>query len=99
MNYLKSFFRFMQPGEYRKEVYLRIYQQMHRIYHGLMALILAYECVMLAVMAGRPGGPFLHGRRTAYVCCYLVLIVSTALFLLLHRRMWKTCLLYTSRCV
>lgn len=90
MNYLKSFFCFMQPGEYRKEVYLRIYQQMHRIYHGLMALILAYECVMLAVMASRPGGLFLHGRRTAYVCCYLVLIVSTALFLLLHRRMWKT---------
>ena len=68
-------------------IFYRVYSQFHRFYNILLVLIILYECLMLVMLSFRPGGPFLHARRTAYCTLYLILIAVTLFFLLYSRHL------------
>lgn len=82
---LRSYLGLPDSLDDQDAIFFRIYQQSHRFHSMLLGLIIFYECVMLVLMASRPGGPFLHLRRLTYILLYLSLLAAT-IFVLLYTR-------------
>lgn len=91
MGKLKNYFGFPPDVDpkYREQVDYQLYRYVRKTYRIIHLFILGFQIIMMTSMATRPGGPFLHPRRTMYSSLYAALILVTLCAMLtdylLHR--------------
>ena len=75
--------------KYQVEIKKKLAESVNRAWKIISVFVMAFQFLMLILMAVKPGGPFKTHRRTVYCFLYLVLLLVTGIAMILNQRFWK----------
>ena len=75
--------------KYQAEIKKKLAESVNRAWKIISVFVMAFQFLMLILMAVKPGGPFKTQRRTVYCFLYLVLLLVTGIAMILNQRFWK----------